>query len=134
MQTIQQLLKQKVDAIEQVRRELEALRSVTSLLSDSAPGLLLLFPYRDAGNETSTHLGEALRTVAPLLVDEADEFDPEIRARLVKAAENDFNLGRVQRISLQLKHIVAPLLGSNIQEVTGRHGELGVRKPQPQQS
>ncbi|HST09063.1 MAG TPA: hypothetical protein VLL05_01705 [Terriglobales bacterium] len=120
MQNIQQLLKEKEDAIEQVRRELEALRSVTPLLSDSVPGLLLPFPYRDAGNETSTHLGEALRTVAPLLVDEADEFDPEIRARLVQAAENDSNLSRVQRISLQLKHIAAPFLGSNVQEVTRR--------------
>ena len=129
MQNIQQLLKEKEDAIEQVRRELEALRSVTPLLSDSVPGLLLSFPYRDAENETSTQLGEALRTVAPLLVDEADEFDPEIRARLVQAAENDSNLSRVQRISLQLKHITAPFLGSNVQEGTGRHVEVEARRP-----
>jgi hypothetical protein len=129
VQNIQQLLKEKEDAIEQVRRELEALRSVTPLLSDSIPGLLLSFPYRDAENETSTQLGEALRTVAPLLVDEADEFDPEIRARLVQAAENDSNLSRVQRISLQLKHIAAPFLGSNVQEVTGRHVEAEGRRP-----
>ena len=39
-------------------------------------------------------MGEALRAVAPLLVEETDEFDPSLRARLVEAAERDRNLGQ----------------------------------------
>jgi hypothetical protein len=64
-----------------------------------------------------TELGAALRTVAPLLVDETDEFDPEIRARLVEAAENDFKLSTAKRISRHLRHVAGPLLGSNARPV-----------------
>jgi len=42
----------------------------------------------------------------PILVDEAQEFDPGIRSRLIQAAESEFKLGRAQRISRQLRHIV----------------------------
>ena len=113
MRDINQLLREKEHAIEQVRLEVDALRSVSPLLSDRVPVNVL---YGEAGTDASTELVAALRTVAPLLVDETDEFDPGIRARLIEAAESDFNLGSAKRISRQLRHIVGlvgPRFGSS---------------------
>jgi hypothetical protein len=110
---IQQLLREKEHAIEQVRLELDALRSVTPLLSDTVPLNALC---QEAGLEASAGLVAALHTVAPLLVDERDGFDPEIRARLIEAAESDFKLSTAKKISHQLRHIaglVGPRLSSN---------------------
>lgn len=46
----------------------------------------------EEGIETiSQQPGEALCTVAPLLVDDPENFDPEVRARLVEGAENNSN-------------------------------------------
>jgi hypothetical protein len=56
-----------------------------------------------------------LRTVAPLYVDEAEEFDPATAVWLVQAAEYGSPQARVQRISLQLKQIAAPFQSSNVQ-------------------
>jgi hypothetical protein len=53
------------------------------------------------------------------LVDETDEFDSEIRARLVEAAENDFNVSTAKRISRQLRHI-AGLVGLDSVPVRGQ--------------
>jgi hypothetical protein len=100
---IHQLLREKERAIEQVRLEVDALRSVSPLLSDRVPVNAL---FGEAGSDVSTELVAALRTVAPLLVDETDEFDPGIRSRLIEAAESDFNLGTARKISRQLRHIV----------------------------
>jgi hypothetical protein len=110
---IQDLLREKEHAIEQVRLEVDALRSVSPLLSDRVPVNSL---FGEAGTDASTELVAALRTVAPLLVDETDEFDPGIRARLIEAAESDFNLGTAKRISRQVRHIVGlvgPRFGSS---------------------
>ena len=111
MRDIQQLLREKEEAIEQVRLEVDALRSVSPLLSDK----VRVNTHEEAGADASTELVAALRTVAPLLVDETDEFDPDIRARLIEAAERDYNLGTAKRISRQFRHIaglVGPRLGS----------------------
>jgi len=110
---IQQLLREKEDAIQQIRLEVDALRSVSPLLSGGVPVNTL---YEEAGAEASKELVAALRRVAPLLVDETDEFDPGIRARLIEAAERDFNLSTARKVSDQLKHIVGlvgPRLGSS---------------------
>ena len=80
MEDLRELLKQKECAIKQLRREVAALRSVTPLLAGTTLDTL------DVRAETSPHLREALRIAAPLLVD--DEFDPEIRARIVESSEN----------------------------------------------
>ena len=112
MRDIRQLLREKEDAIEQVRLEVDALRSVSPLLCDE---VRVNTRYQDAGADAPAELVEALRTVAPLLVDERDEFDPGIRARLVAAAQSDFNLTTAKKLSHQLKHIaglVGPRLGS----------------------
>jgi hypothetical protein len=108
-----EVLREKEDAIEQVRREVEALRSVTPLLSDVRSNVPQTGIVRAATSETADQLGEALRTVAPLLADETEEFDPAIRARLVEAAENDSNLGRAKGISRQLRWLTAPLQRAN---------------------
>jgi hypothetical protein len=100
---IHQLLREKEHAIEQVRLEVDALRSVSPLLSDRVAVNAL---FGEAGTDASTELVAALRRVAPLLVDETDGFDPGIRARLIEAAERDFNLSTARKLSGQLKHIV----------------------------
>jgi len=108
-----EVLREKEHAIEQVRRELEALRSVTPLLSDAMSNAPKPVLSRKAATETANQLGEALRTVAPLLVDETEEFDPAIRARLVEAAENDANMGLTRGISRHLRSMAGPLLRAN---------------------
>jgi hypothetical protein len=106
------VLREKEDAIQRVRREVEALRSATPLLADARSNTLQV--RNNGRTETASGLAEALRTVAPLLVDNAEEFDPEIRARLVEAAENDSHLSSAKRISRQLRHLAMPLLGVNV--------------------
>jgi hypothetical protein len=112
-ETVYEVLREKEDAIEQVRREVEALRSVTPLLSDARSTIPQPVVHREANTETvSQELGEALRTVSPLLVDETEDLDPEVRARLVEATENDSKLGRARKISRQLRHFATPFAAS----------------------
>jgi hypothetical protein len=109
---IQEILREKECAIERVRREVEALRSVSPFLSDSGPSI----PH-SVRSETSTdrvsQLREALNTVAPLLVDETDGFDPGLRARLVEAGESDRTHSRAKKISHHLRQWATPLLGAS---------------------
>jgi len=114
MRDIQQLLKEKEGSIEQLRREIEALRSVTPLLSDARPNVPQPYICKEPRPDRSSQLAAALRAVTPLLVDETDGFDPEIRARLVEAAETDLKLSTAKTISRHLRHIAGPLLGSNV--------------------
>jgi len=114
---IQQLLRKKEGLIDQTRREIEALRSVKILLFDAVPISPPCPTNEESKTEPPTELGAALRTVTPLLIDETDEFDPEIRSRLVEASETDFNLSPAKRISRQLRHIMGPLLGSKVRAV-----------------
>ena len=104
MRDIHAVLREKQNALEQLRRELQALRSVTPLLSDAGRS--------ERTNAAPSELGEALRTAAPLLVDETEDFDPEIRARLIDAAETESKLRRASKISRHLKHIASPFLGA----------------------
>jgi len=106
---VYEVLREKEDAIERVRREIEALRSVTPLLAyemDARSTIPAEPAVRgEVRTETVMQLGEALRIVAPLLVDETGDLPAEIRARLVEAGENDSKLGRAKKISRQLRHI-----------------------------
>ena len=111
MRDIQQLLQEKEEAIAQLRREVEALRSVTPLLSDTGIFIPRSFVDGKAGIETDGAIVEALATAGPLLADEKDEFDPRIRARLADAAENDLKLRASTGISRHLRRIAAPLWG-----------------------
>ena len=113
MRDIQELLKEKERAVEQVRRQVEALRSVCPLLSHAGPNTPQPAVRREPSAEKASQLGEALRAVAPLLVEETDGFDPGLRARLVEAAESDHNLGRARKISHQIRQMAAPLLGAS---------------------
>jgi hypothetical protein len=116
---IYEVLREKEDAIERIRREVRALRSVTSLLDDKIDARLNVSAPPAAGVEVRTEMLSqkvaALSTAAPLLPDETDDVLGKIRARLVEAAENDSKLGRAQKISRQLRHIAAPLLGANLE-------------------
>jgi hypothetical protein len=116
---IYEVLREKEDAIERVRREVRALRSVPPLLDDKMDARLNVSAPLAAGGEARTEMTgqevDALSTAAPLLADETDDVLAKIRARLIEAAENDAKLGRAQKISRQLKHIAAPLLGANLE-------------------
>jgi hypothetical protein len=118
VRNVYEVLREKEDAIERVRREVEALRSVTPLLVDKLDARLnVSVPSAarwEVRTETVSELGEALRTVAPLLADETEDLLAKVRARLVEAAENDSKLGRAKTISRQLRQIAAPLLGANL--------------------
>jgi hypothetical protein len=111
---VYEVLREKEDAIERVRREVKALRLVIPLLADAKTSIQQPAVSTEARTEPVSQLGEALRTVAPLLVDETEDLDPEVRARLIEAAENDCKPVRAQKISRQLRHIAAPLLGANL--------------------
>lgn len=112
MRDVYQVLREKIDAIEQVRREVEALRSVSPLLADTRSNPLHLAAHKEARPLTSSEMGDALRTVAPLLVDETEDVTPELRARLIQAGENDFKQGTGRKISRQLRHLAAPWLSA----------------------
>jgi hypothetical protein len=93
MRDVYQVLREKTNAIAQVRREVEALRSVSPFLADARQN-----PLPTASTLTGTELCDAFRTVAELLTDEAQDFDPGVRARLVEAGERDLR-GRRRRFS-----------------------------------
>jgi hypothetical protein len=48
-----------------------------------------------------------------LLVQDTDESDPNLRARLVDAADSDRNLGNAKKISHQLRQMAVPPLGAS---------------------
>jgi len=117
---IYEVLREKEDAIERVRREVEALHSVTLLLADetdtrsnirAGPAVRI-----EATTQTVSQQGEVLSTAAPLLADERDEALAKFRVRLIDAADNDSKLGRAREISHQLRNIVlhccVPISGS----------------------
>ena len=106
MRDINVVLREKEDAIQRVKQEVQALRSVTPLLADAPSGTLPAV-QRD---EESKQLGEALCTAASLLGDQTEVFDSGIRARLVEAAERDQELRKARKISCRLKHLVSPLV------------------------
>lgn len=110
MRDIQEVLHEKQRAMERVRSEIEALRSLTPLLSE--PGVLITKPVivEDGIGSGAAALGAALQTAGPLLGEE-NRFDPEIRARLAEAAESALKLTSENRISRGLRRIVAPLFG-----------------------
>jgi hypothetical protein len=112
MRDVYQVLREKVHAIAQVRREVEALRSVSPLLADARSNSPHLAAHKEAKTLTSSEMGDALRTVAPLLIDETDDVTPELRARLIEAGENDLKQGAGTKISRQLKHLAAPWRGA----------------------
>jgi len=112
---IYEVFREKEDVIERVRREVNALRSVTPLLVDKMAARLNVSAPPPAGGEVRTEMVsqvvDALSTAAPLLADETDEVLAKLRARLIEGAENEAKLGRAQKISRQLRHIAAPFLG-----------------------
>jgi len=98
MRNVYQVLREKSDAVAQLRREVEALRSVTPFLADTRTNPSHAGTPPLGNTLTGTELCEALRTVAELLADETQEFDPGVRARLIEAGEEDFNR-RTRRFS-----------------------------------
>ncbi len=116
MRDINKVLREKQDALEQVRRELQALRSVTPLLDDIGRSMDIPVPrvaHQEVRTLSAPQQEEAVGTAAPLFAGETDVL-AEIRARLVEAAENDRQLGRSNKISRALRHIAAPLLGASL--------------------
>ena len=118
MRNVYEVLREKEDAIERIRREVAALRSVTPLLADTMDARLIIpappAARREVRTETVSQPADALSTAAPLLADETDEVLAKMRVQLVEALENDAKMGRAKRISRQLRHIAGPLLGANL--------------------
>jgi len=113
---LHEVLREKENAMERIRREVEAVRSVTpSLAHETEVGSnILVSPVvcREVETEAIRQPGEGRNPVTPLLIDETDRALAQIRARLIEAAENDSKLGRAKRISRQLRQIAAPVLGA----------------------
>ena len=91
MRDVFQVLREKTDAIAQVRREVEALRAVTPFLADSATRPTDVDAQTPGCSLSGAEFGDAIRRVAELHADEAQDFDPGIRARLIEAGDKDFN-------------------------------------------
>jgi len=114
---VYEVLREKEDAMERIRREVAALRSLTPMLADKMDARLIIPAppaRREVRTETISQPGDALRTAAPLLADETDDVLAKMRVQLAEALENDAKMGRAKRISRQLRHIAGPLLGANL--------------------
>ena len=98
MRDIYEVFREKEDVIERVRREVNALRSVTPLLVDKMAARLNVSAPPPAGGDVRTEMVsqvvDALSTAAPLLADETDEVLAKLHARLIEGAENEAKLGR----------------------------------------
>ena len=116
MRNIHEILREKQQAIECLRREIEALHSVTPLFADErAASPISLQPTIEAAQ----HLREALRMVAPLLIDDTEEIDPDLRARLADASEADCRQLSTSKLT-RLRQIAAPLLRRHDERQRGR--------------
>jgi len=104
---IRELLEEKEQAVQQLRREVEALRSLIPWFSERGISISKSF-IKEGGVEATTAIGTALQTAGPLLI-EQDGFNSEIRARLAEAAENDLKLSQTNRFSRGLRRIASPL-------------------------
>jgi hypothetical protein len=90
MRDVCEVLGEKKDAVERLRREVAALRSVAWLADETAtisnvpvqPNI-----YMETATETVSRQREALRTAAPLLADEAYDLADRIRALRVTSAQ-----------------------------------------------
>jgi hypothetical protein len=108
------VLREKENAVERARQEVEVLRSVAPLLANETErSKLEPAVRREATTEKVKQLREALRTVAPLLADEAYDLVAKIRARRIEEEANDAKLARAKKIFRQLRRITAPLLGAD---------------------
>lgn len=92
MRDVHEVLREKTEAMAQVRRELEALRSVSPLLMSCGTSPIPVALDAEDKTLTGQELGGALQTAARLLVDDEDNFDAEVRARLIAAGERDYSL------------------------------------------
>jgi hypothetical protein len=117
VRNLYEVLKEKEDAVERVRREIAVLRAVTPLLADESdvksniPASAVA--CRKVGAEPVSQLRDALRTVAPLLADDFEEHIVRLRARLIEAAEHDPKLCGSETVLRHLRHIAASWLGAN---------------------
>ena len=95
MRDVLEVLREKRNAVEQIRREIEALRLVTTLLADDGDG------ERDTRSH-SDMIGETVDPEVPPLRSDAEDLPTEASARGAAT--------RVQAISHQLKRIAEPFL------------------------
>ena len=103
-------VRQHPERITQVRSEVEALRSLTPLMSEAGVFIPKLNVHERRIETDGSAFRDALQTAGPLLVEE-DGIDPEIRARLAEAAEAGLNLSGTSRISRGLRRIAASVFG-----------------------
>lgn len=120
MRNIYEVLREKEEAVAQVRREIETLRSATPFpwraseentrLDRSERPAECLEVMRGAVGQTEDELGPP---VTPA-VDEMEEALDKIRTRLVEAADSESKLRGPKKISRHLRHMAASLLGTTL--------------------
>lgn len=110
MRNVYAVLREKEEAIERLRHEIEALRAAIPLLANqieakSVTSVPAVGP--EVTTETACREGNVLPASAPLLAGEAEDALARIRARLVEASENNFKPRGSQKIARQLRHFIA---------------------------
>jgi hypothetical protein len=109
MRNVHEVLRAKMSAVERVRREVEALRLVTTLLADEG----------DSGWDTRLQpavTAEETDKVASLRAHETEDFPAETPARAPEAAANDVRFATAKKISRQLRRIAEPLFSTLVVE------------------
>jgi hypothetical protein len=105
MRNIDEVLREKNNAVEQVRREVEALRLVAPLLAEAgdSSGSVLLQPVMtgDATHETDWNHSE-----------QSGNSRAKVPAKGIRST-TDAGFAKAKKISSQLRRITAPLLGTS---------------------
>jgi sugar-specific transcriptional regulator TrmB len=116
VRNVYEVLREKEEAIERVRREIERLRSATSRMTEEAtsgsnnsatPGKCL-----ETMKDTIDQTGDALAPPVPPATEVMDEVLDKLRVRLAEAVENESKLKGSRRISRHLKQMATSLLRS----------------------
>jgi hypothetical protein len=118
VRNIYEVLREKEEAVAQVRREIETLRSATPWLASEKNTRLDIFERRaeclEVMREAVGRTGDGLGPPVTPAVDEMEEALDKIRTRLVEAADNESKLRGPKKISHHLRHMAASLLGTTL--------------------
>ena len=118
MRNVYEVLREKEEAVAQVRREIETLRSATPWLVSEKNTRLDISErpaeYLEVMKEAVGQTGDALGPPLTPAVDEMEEALDKIRMRLVEAADDESKLRGPKKISRHLRHMAASLLGTTL--------------------
>lgn len=116
MRNVYEVLREKEEAIEQVRREIESLRAATSRIAEETNSRSNIFarPGKclETVKDTIDQTRDALGPPVPPAAEVMDEVLDKLRARLTEAVENESRLKGSRRISRHLKQMATSFLRS----------------------